>query len=271
MSTILATVSDLHVGSTVALCPPDGVEQDDGGKYAPSRAQRWIWGNWLDYWATVKALKRRGDKLIVLLNGDWSEGSHHGTTQIESLNQAVQIDAMIEAIDPALKLKPHAVIVVRGTEAHVGAAAALEELAAKFIGACPDPETGGHSWPGWWGDIEGVRFDAWHHGQSGNLPYTKMNTFMRSVYTFGHDYPQVRVMIRSHKHNPLDTYDNYPNIRGLMLPSWQLSTAYGHKIAPGNVLPIGGYIFRVTKGQYEVTKCIYRARRGKVWTLAKMN
>ena len=45
---ILRVTSDLHAGSTVALCPPK-VQLDDGGKYEASKAQLWLWECWLDF------------------------------------------------------------------------------------------------------------------------------------------------------------------------------------------------------------------------------
>jgi hypothetical protein len=52
---ILAVVSDLHLNSTVALCPPEGVTLDDGGTSEPSRLQRWLWDCWEDDWTQGRA------------------------------------------------------------------------------------------------------------------------------------------------------------------------------------------------------------------------
>jgi hypothetical protein len=39
----LLLVANLHINSTTGLCPPDGIELDDGGRYLPSKPQRWLW------------------------------------------------------------------------------------------------------------------------------------------------------------------------------------------------------------------------------------
>ena len=54
---VLAITSDHHTGSTLGLCPPEGVRLDDDGSYKPSRAQLWLWANWLDYWKAVAAIR----------------------------------------------------------------------------------------------------------------------------------------------------------------------------------------------------------------------
>ena len=44
--TVVACVGDLHAGSTLGLCPLDGVEVDDGGRYSPNASQRQLWAWW---------------------------------------------------------------------------------------------------------------------------------------------------------------------------------------------------------------------------------
>lgn len=50
---VWAVVSDLHVNSTVGLCPASGVRLDDGGTYMPSNSQVWLWERWLETWSIV--------------------------------------------------------------------------------------------------------------------------------------------------------------------------------------------------------------------------
>ena len=56
---LLAAVSDLHIGSTVALCPPEGIPLEDGGRYQPNPAQVWIWDQWLKFRDAIAAYKRK--------------------------------------------------------------------------------------------------------------------------------------------------------------------------------------------------------------------
>src|SRR5690349_18053925 len=81
---VIAVVSDTHNGSTVALCP-ERIALDDGGAYEASRAQRWLWASWLDFWGKAQALRTAHDAaLYTVFNGDLTEGNHHGSTQILS-------------------------------------------------------------------------------------------------------------------------------------------------------------------------------------------
>ena len=86
MKHIVVCVGDTHCGSTVGLCPPEGLELDDGGLYEPNKSQHWLWNNWVEAWAAIKSVKRKNKKakLHLILNGDLVDGDHHKTTQIAS-------------------------------------------------------------------------------------------------------------------------------------------------------------------------------------------
>ncbi len=261
--TLVAVVSDLHTNSTVGLCPPS-VNLDDGGTYRASDAQQWIWRNWLDYWQTVKNLKKR-TRLIVVLNGDIIDGDHHDTPQIISRNMSDQHRICIKALEPIFALKPHKIFVIRGTEAHVGKSGQNEERIAADIGAEVDPITDTASW--WWLplDVERVRFDIAHHGRMGGRPWTRANAVQATAAELTMRYAErgdklPDLAIRSHLHQHADSYDNYP-IRVLQTASWQLSTAFGHRIAPGAMLPVGGLIFDCRNGEYTLHKCLYTAKQ----------
>ena len=60
--TVVAIAGDLHVNSTVAVCPPV-VMLDDGGEYRASKPQRWLWREWVKFWGAVR--RRR-------INGVWA-------------------------------------------------------------------------------------------------------------------------------------------------------------------------------------------------------
>jgi len=269
----IAVISDLHCNSTVGLCPPY-VALDDGGSYRPSKAQRWIWARWLEYVAAVGAShKRNGGKLYIVFNGDMVDGDHHRTTQIITNNITTQGTIAIDAITPLLDLSPDYTFVIRGTEAHAGRSAMDEEAIARDIGAEPEPETGNHSWWHLVANIGGVLIDFAHHGRTGSRYWTRGNSTMSLAADMvmqyaarGDKMPQVA--FRAHKHTPVDTGDNYP-IRLIQMASWQLSTAFGHKIAAGSVLPIGGYIVSAGDGVYTLAKHISTPRAAKPWKAKK--
>lgn len=265
MADTIAIFSDCHVNSTLGLCPP-AVTLDDGGTYRASKAQRWIWSEWLKYWQTVKQRHaENGGRLILISNGDLVDGYHHRTHQIITTNITTQNRIAVDALEPALSLNPDKIYIVRGTEAHVGGSAADEEAIAEDIGAemCGDTKT--HSWWHLPLQVQSVRMDIAHHGRAGTREHTRANATLGLAAELTFQYLErseklPQLAIRSHRHRPADTFDNYP-VRVIQLPSWQLSTAYGHKIAAGSVLPIGAIIVTVDGYDYAVDKHICRPAR----------
>lgn len=260
MTTTLAIVSDIHANSTVAVCPAS-VNLDDGGTYRPSKAQRWIRRQWLSYWQEVaEERERAGGRLVVVLNGELADNNYHPTTQLVSRNPSDLIRLAIDTLQPMLDLNPDAIYVTRGTEAHSGQSSHLDEEIANDISAVPADEDG-EIYSHWHLklQVERVRFDIAHHppGGGGRVPWTrqgfadKLAAVTMFEYAERHEF-HPHLLIRGHVHRPSDSYDKYP-VRALVLPSWQLTTAYGHRIG-GDPLPIGGVIVSVDGDRATVAK-----------------
>lgn len=271
---VFAIVSDMHCGSTVALCPPE-ISLDDGGYYGASKAQRWLWQCWGDLWQRAGEIRDREDaELLVAFNGDITEGSHHGTTQILSGNPTAQAAVVDACMSVPLSLQPDRLFFVRGTEAHVGASAAHEERIARGLlkdgrPVVGDPSTGTASWWHLRMEVGPFLLDLAHHGKMGQLPWTKPAAVSRhalQVFTEhalrGERHPDLA--LRSHFHQWGDSYDACPT-RMIQLPAWQLATAYIHRIAPGAVADVGGLIVVVRNGEYEVEKVRFTPERSAPW------
>lgn len=256
---VLAVTSDQHCGSTVALCPPR-IQLDDGGEYVASKAQQWIWQRWEGFWGRVRDTVRqhRGAKLIQAFNGDLTEGDHHKTTQILSGNPTAQAAVVNAAMKVPLALKPDAIFVIRGTEAHVGPSAAFEEriaLGLKKDGWPVQPEHGTGNAAHWHValDLDGFRVDIAHHGRMGQRPWTKGNVVLNLAAEIFYQHaaagrPHPHLAIRSHLHQFFDTGHAHPT-RLVQMPAWQLATAYIHRIAPNAIADVGGLIAVVRGGQ----------------------
>jgi hypothetical protein len=271
---VLAITSDQHCGSTVALCPPR-IALDDGGAYEASPAQRWLWANWLDYWAKVDAQRTAlGADLYVLFNGDMTDGDHHGTTQILSGNSTAQAAVVDACMKIPLGLKPDRLFFVRGTEVHVGKSGAFEERIAKGLKKDGwkvegDPVTGTASHWHLVMDVQGVRIDLAHHGRVGTRPWTKPNVTANLAAEIFYSHaaagiPHPHLAIRSHMHQWVDTHDQHPT-RVVQLAAWQLATAFIHRIAPGKLADIGGVIATVSEGVLSVEKVMYRPDPTPTW------
>lgn len=242
-----AITSDLHVNSTVGLCPGNGVELDDGGVYMPSNTQLALWDRWLDFWDQIRKFKTTfGADLKVSLVGDVVDGDHHNTSQIISRNMTTQMFAALEVLKPMMDLEPDSVYMFRGTSAHVGKSAQHEEAIAKQIGTVPDPVTG--AWTRWHSRItsHGKILDFAHHGRMGFRPWTKLGALgnyavQTMVDCIEEGIPIPNFMFRGHLHQMLDTGENNHKTRAIALPSWQFATEFTHRIAAGVLPSFGGY------------------------------
>lgn len=270
---LLATTSDQHAGSTVALCP-DFIRLDDGGEYHASTVQRWLMQCWRDYWAAVAA-KRRALKadLYVVLNGDLVEGDHHKSTQIMSANPNAQAAAWNAVIAVPLALKPDRIVIVRGTGAHAGVSACSEERIADGLRRdkrpiIADPESGAASWWHWRAELHGVLVDVAHHGRIGRREHTRSsqaalyaNDIFLAHTKAKHRHPDL--CLRGHNHKIADSSDACPT-RVVATGAWQVASEHVHKVQPDSLADINGCLVTIDAGQYEVDKITYTPDR-PIW------
>lgn len=274
MKHVLAVISDLHCGSTVGLHPRAPTPMDDGGVYRPSKAQLWLWGNWETFWERVKRASR-GARLHVVLNGDAVDGNHHGTTQIVSNHPGIQRDILAACMNHVWDVvkTPASVVVVRGTEAHVGASAASEESFAKGLHdrgfVVPQTADGKFSHWHFHGQYGKHLLDFTHHGRLGQRLWTKSNPSNGLAFEIWAEHamqqkPYPSLAIRSHFHRSADTFDAYPT-RLIQTPAWQLATAFVHRIAPDTMADIGGLIIRIEDTKLDVEKVLFVPESAPIW------
>ena len=273
MKHIVVCLGDTHCGSTVGLCPPEGLELDDGGMYEPNKAQRWLWNNWEEAWAKIKSVKRknRRAKLHLILNGDLIDGDHHRTAQIASPLTGIHITCAMESLRVPLALKPKSIHVIRGTPSHVGRSGGSEEGIARALKAASwpvveDPDTGMKSSYSRVIQVGNIRFDVKHHGRMGKRAHTKgpyMRWFAQDIF-FNHmmdgdDPPDVAV--RSHYHQFADSGKIHKiKTRAVALPAWQLATEYVHRVAE-SLADIGLVWFEVDDDDYDMKTILYKPDR----------
>lgn len=254
----LVVVADTHINSTVGLICPS-IVLDDGGEYRPSKGQRWLWRNWIDFWDGIT-----GETWLVL-NGDVGDKDIKLRNYQNITRNPSSIQNMLyKTLEPAL-LKSERVFVIRGTGAHTGKSGHIEEEFAKDIGAERTPD-GAASW--WWLLLEcnGVLFDITHHATMGRKPWTSPNSFNSLAAELIISYTGRRlpdVAVRSHNHRFAETGLNYP-VRVVASPAWQLSTEYAARIA-ASPADIGGLVFHCHGGQYDMDVKRYKPEGMKVW------
>lgn len=270
---LLACVSDVHAGGTTALCP-DVVPLDDGGAYHASKPQRWLMQNWRDYWAQVDDKRTElGAELYVVSNGDLVEGDHHNTSKIISRNLAAQKIAVAKILEIPLALKPDRIVIVRGTEAHVGESGSSEESIADGLRRdkrpiVGDPDTGNASWWHWRPELQGVRLSVTHHGKLGQLPRTRGSGIVLYAWNIldehaadGHPHPHL--CLRGHNHKRGDSGTACP-VRVVATGAWQFGTGHVHKVQPDSLADIQAVMVTIDAGAYDVKEVRYQADR-PVW------
>lgn len=271
----IAIVSDLHAGSTLGLHPHAGTTLDDGQTYHPTKPQRWLWDNWLDFWKRVA--EHRGDKLAVLVNGDVVDGDHHGTWQLASGNPVDQAKIADAVMEPVFALEPDAVIVTRGTEAHVGGSASHEESIAKGWANRREAvplvmHNANYTWWHFTGEFEGVLIDAAHHGRMGGRNWTGPNAANLHAADIFYEHAKrgwrhPDLCVRSHSHQTADSQDAHP-VRYIATPAWQLKTAFGHKVVAGKYADIGGIIAQCEDGELTAKRIKYEPDPSPAWKAA---
>jgi len=269
---LVVFLGDTHCGSTVGLCPEEGLELDDGGWYQPNKSQIWLWHNWLDAWKRVKKMRGRKQKLHIVVNGDAIDGDHHRTAQIASRLTGIHIACFLESMRIPLALKPDSIHIIRGTAAHVGESGNTEEGIARALKSqgwpvVGDPDTGQMS--SYWrkvtiGDVD---FDVKHHGRMGRRAHTKgpyMRWYAQDIcFNYMMDgLTPPDIAIRSHFHQFADSGKIHKiKTRAIALPAWQLATEYVHRVAE-SMADVGLVCVSIKDGkEYSVEPILYAPER----------
>lgn len=136
----IVVVSDSHCGCKLGLCPPGGIQLDDGGKYFIGNTQKFIWRHWQEFWNSWVPHVTKGEPYAVVHNGDVVEGVVKQSTTPISANLGDQAEIAYQCLAPIVDKCQGRYYQIRGTEAHVGRSGVEEERLAKRLGAIPNSE-----------------------------------------------------------------------------------------------------------------------------------
>lgn len=245
-------VSDTHCGDRTGLVPDTGAALDDGGRYEASALQRKMWERWRLFWDEWVPRVTRKQPYILIHNGDAVDGVHHNSTSQISQNLADQANIAYECLAPLVD-KSAFYYHIRGTEAHVGKSGAEEERLAQRLGALADDQGNHARWELWlelWGHL--INFSH-HIGTSGSSAYeaTAVGKEMVEAYVeagrWGNKAPQVIVRGHRHRYGEWRMFGQDGLQITLTVPSWQLKTAFSHRMATGRLSQpqLGGALIRV--------------------------
>jgi hypothetical protein len=258
----LIVVSDTHCGCRLALCPPEGIALDDGGRYLPSTFQKKLWLWWREFWDEWVPEVTRGEPFDVVHNGDAIDGVHHNSTTQVSQNIGDQLaiaEAVMRPVVERCQSSGGTYYHIRGTEAHVGKSATYEEQLAKTLGAKPNDEG------------QYARYDLWkrvgkdskrvpaplvhllHHiGTTGSAAHesSAVNAELSAMYNQAGRWGQVPpdYIVRSHRHRSIavDMDSSRGRAAAIVTPAWQGKSPFAWKIPGARVSEpqIGGIAIR---------------------------
>jgi hypothetical protein len=251
----LIVVSDLHMICRLGLCPPDGVDLDDGGRYLPSRLQKIVWGWWEEFWGEWVPMVTRGEPYAVCVNGDAVDGgAHHNNTTHISDNHEDQKRLALKVLRPVAARATH-YYHIRGTEAHAGTSGVDEESLARELGAIPDEDGKYAPWNLRMrlGGPEGALVDLTHHiGVAGSTAYesSALTRELSEAYVEASRWgePPPDVVGRSHRHRNsevrIQTAHGFATV--FTTAGWQLKTPLCHRVAGARQAEpqIGGSLIR---------------------------
>jgi len=253
----IVVVSDLHVGSTIALCPPRGIKLDEGQPVGLSNEQRTLWAWWRVFWDTFVPSVVDGHPYAVVVNGDAIDNDHHNTYQVWGRDPNLHVRAAAKLLRPELK-KAARHFIVRGTEAHAGSNATHEESLARQLAGVPGVDEFSRGDEGWepvshWElllQAGPYRLNFAHHiGTTSSAAYEHSALSRELVADFVEcarwgDEP-CDFAVRSHRHRASAV--SLPTERGLatvyVTPGWQLKTGFVRRLGASMRRPqIGGVV-----------------------------
>lgn len=254
----LVVISDIHCGSSVALCPPD-FTTTEGQKVGLNKYQQWAWAQWLDFQDWVF----KGGKYTLVLNGDLIEGIHHRSTEIISADPADHYLCAQHVLNRIVD-RAERVYVVRGTDTHTGPSS--EHGLATWCGAIPDKAHARPAWDRLDLEYEGVQCRFVHHGVGSRREWTRLTA--------------LNVDIDSHRIATVDAGGRPPQVLGLghfhhyaagstsawlsfRTPSWQFNTRHTMKVVPWAENEVGGVVLEFD-GKGQLPRIVPWIRRPKL-------
>lgn len=278
-SHLLVCISDIHAGSSVAICPPDGIELDDGGWYTPSQAQVWIWEHFTFAVAAALEIAKANDATVTLaVNGDAVDGFHHPKSNAQYISplESHHVRLAHRVLTHAFtELRPRAVHMTRGTGAHVGKAGTLEEGLARVLRTdgwpmVEDPDNGQVTSHARRYMVDGLLIDQRHHGRQGQRAHTRgpyLRWYAQDIEMecrLDNERPP-DLALRSHYHVYGDSgRDHRWSTRVIALPCLQLATEFTHRIAAERLADTGILAIMIRDGKETLYPMIAKPARPTV-------
>jgi hypothetical protein len=288
---LVGVFSDIHCGSTVGLMG-EPVLLDDENYFHPSKLQKWLWQEWNEAWKKASKIRKDADQFTLISLGDLTENIHHGTHQVISNQASIHTKVAIEALGVPLRLKPHAVHLIRGTGSHTGKGSSMEEgiarhLQVKGYPVVEDPDTKQLTSYRRRILIGDTLLDCAHHGRAGQRSWTAKS--YSSIYAKDIWVSQMEDCYRSMRQDPGNMVEIFKNMRppdislrghhhryvdsgpaedyGTRLVRsgcFQMPTEFIHRIAVETLPSIGIFLLAIRKSHVEVIPIMSSFQRSSI-------
>lgn len=229
---LIVLLSDLHVGSTVGLWPPD-FTSNEGNPIGQNKFQQWLWECWCDAMKWTDKIVGK-DPFEVVLNGDLVDGIHHRTLQVMTPDVGDQSEAVRQVLDPLAKraAKLH---VVKGTEVHTRND---EVRLGAHLGASKCRATGQSAHDSLDLECSGILYNFAHHISATARSYLEASAHSIALGNISHSRarsgkPVPRIICRGHRHRHGIWDDG--NQMSCITGAWQGLTRFGYKVVPDAV------------------------------------
>lgn len=218
-------ISDLHVGSSTALCSQKPIIADLGTFYTPNGLQKIFFKAWSDM---IKELKGPVDLLVV--NGECIDGAN--VKQVGQQSWTTNIDDMMNDAKKLIEMIPYKkVLILRGSGYHEQVDGTnFEEIMADKLRDCVKYKAyGGEGKTDYFAFVKiyGKTFNFTHHiGFSKSEAYrtTALAREMVGMH-FQHDkLGRADIFVRSHVH--YFTHVEFTHTHGVTTPCWKYPDAH---------------------------------------------
>ena len=222
----------------MGLLPPEGIDLDEGIHVMPSPMQLKMWAYWRDFWDVWVPMVTKKDKFAIVVNGDITDGNHHGSVSQITHNLAIQARIAKAILEPLVERAKGGFYVIRGTEAHTGPSGQTEEQLAQSLGAIPN-DIGQYARYDLWKRIgpNGLVHFLHHIGTTSSNAYESSAVMKELTEEFveaarwGEQTPNVIIRSHRHRHIKITIPTKQGDAIGEVTPGWQGKTPFTWKIA----------------------------------------
>ena len=227
----VVVISDIHAGSVYGLLPPNFVSME-GNTIHQNAIQQWLWQNWMawqgEWWDTNIG---DGSDVLLIVNGDSTEGVHHGTKEIISPDPTDHRMAAFHILQPLAERCEH-VIIIEGTECHTNN---MEHTLAHDLAAIKPNGKNKSAFGVLHLEVHGTRCFFAHHISATARVYLEASALsiaLRNVQleaiSVGQKPPRVCGFAHRHRMGYYRAHDAL----SFVTPPWQAVTRFGRKVVP---------------------------------------